>query len=203
MALDAVLSTTRQGADLENIEFAQLEARLQDLHDDRASLDTLPGRCKLESEFSKAGLLDLVSDLRHRHVTGDALDGELQLAWWTTVFEDIVNSSAIISHQDGSAMQDASDRFVQVDTEHVRSIGPMVQQEAMRHLCELLFSHTQEANQLHTMLASNRSGITFNKLLRNYAEILLAAKPILVAMPSTLTMMTPLGPIVDLSLIHI
>ena len=197
VALDAVLSTTRQGADLENIEFAQLEARLQDLHDDRASLDTLPGRCKLESEFSKAGLLDLVSDLRHRHVTGDALDGELQLAWWTTVFEDIVNSSAIISHQDGSAMQDASDRFVQVDTEHVRSIGPMVQQEAMRHLCELLFSHTQEANQLHTMLASNRSGITFNKLLRNYAEILLAAKPILVAMPSTLTMMTPLGPIAD------
>ncbi|RFD75352.1 helicase [Gardnerella vaginalis] len=197
VALDAVLSTTRQGADLENIEFAQLEARLQDLHDDRASLDTLPGRCKLESEFSKAGLLDLVSDLRHRHITGDALDGELQLAWWTTVFEDIVNSSAIISHQDGSAMQDASDRFVQVDTEHVRSIGPMVQQEAMRHLCELLFSHTQEANQLHTMLASNRSGITFNKLLRNYAEILLAAKPILVAMPSTLTMMTPLAPIAD------
>lgn len=197
VALDAVLSTTRQGADLENIEFAQLESRLQDLHDDRASLDTLPGRCKLESEFSKAGLLDLVSDLRHRHVTGDALDGELQLAWWTTVFEDIVNSSAIISHQDGSAMQDASDRFVQVDTEHVRSIGPMVQQEAMRHLCELLFSHTQEANQLHTMLASNRSGITFNKLLRNYAEILLAAKPILVAMPSTLTMMTPLSTIAD------
>lgn len=197
VALDAVLATTLKGADLENIEFAQLEARLQDLHDDRASLDTLPGRCNLEREFSKAGLSDLVSDLRRRNVTGNAIDGELQLAWWTTVFEDIVNSSAIISHQDGSAMQDASDRFVQVDTEHVRSIGPMVQQEAMRHLCDLLFSHTQEANQLHTMLAGNRSGITFNKLLRNYAELVLAAKPILVAMPSTLTMMTPLRPIAD------
>lgn len=197
VALDAVLATTLKGADLENIEFAQLEARLQDLHDDRASLDTLPGRCNLEREFSKAGLSDLVSDLRRRNVTGNAIDGELQLAWWTTVFEDIVNSSAIISHQDGSAMQDVSDRFVQVDTEHVRSIGPMVQQEAMRHLCDLLFSHTQEANQLHTMLAGNRSGITFNKLLRNYAELVLAAKPILVAMPSTLTMMTPLRPIAD------
>ena len=197
VALDAVLATTRQGADLENIEFTQLEARLQALHDDRASLDTLPGRSKLEREFNNAGLTDLVNDLRHRHITGDALDGELQLAWWTTVFEDIVNASAIISHQDGSAMQDASDRFVQVDTEHVRSIGPMVQQEAMKHLCELLFSHTQEANQLHTMLASNHSGITFNKLLRNYAEIVLAAKPILLAMPSTLTMMTPLSPIAD------
>ncbi|MDK7915793.1 hypothetical protein QP631_12315, partial [Staphylococcus lugdunensis] len=66
--------------------------------------------------------------MRRRNVTGSALDGELHLAWWTTVFEDIVNSSAIISNQDGSAMQDASDRFVQVDTEHVRSVGPMVQQ---------------------------------------------------------------------------
>ena len=94
-------------------------------------------------------------------------------------------------------MQDASDRFVQVDTEHVRSIGPMVAQEAMKHLCDLLFSRTQEANQLHTMLASNRSGITFTKLLRNYADLLLAAKPILVAMPSTLTMMTPMKPIAD------
>lgn len=197
VALDAVLATTRQGADLENIEFAQLEARLQALHDDRVSLDTLPGRCNLEREFSKAGLIDLVNDLRRRNVTGEALDGELQLAWWTTVFEDIVNSSEIISHQDGSAMQDASDRFVQVDTEHVRSIGPMVQQETMRHLCDLLFSRTQEANQLHTMLASNRSEITFAKILRDYSEIVLAAKPILVAMPSTLTMMTPLNPIAD------
>lgn len=197
IALDTALATTRQGADLENIEFAQLESRLQALHDDRASLDTLPGRSKLEREFSNAGLADLVNDLRHRHITGEALDGELQLSWWTTVFEDIVNSSAIISHQDGSAMQDASDRFVQVDTEHVRSIGPMVQQEAMKHLCDLLFSRTQEANQLHTMLASNRSGITLAKLLRNYPEIVLAAKPIMVAMPSTLTMMTPLNPIAD------
>lgn len=197
IALDAVLATTRLGADLENIEFTQLEARLKALHDDRASLDTLPGRCKLEREFSKAGLTDLVTDLRHRHITGSKIDGELHLAWWTTVFEDIVNASAIISHQDGSAMQDASDRFVQVDTEHVRSIGPMVAQEAMKHLCDLLFSRTQEANQLHTMLASNRSGITFTKLLRNYADLLLAAKPILVAMPSTLTMMTPMKPIAD------
>lgn len=197
IALDAVLATTRLGADLENIEFTQLEARLKALHDDRASLDTLPGRCKLEREFSKAGLTDLVTDLRHRHITGSKIDGELHLAWWTTVFEDIVNASAIISHQDGSAMQDASDRFVQVDTEHVRSIGPMVAQEAMKHLCDLLFSRTQEANQLHTMLASNRSGITFTKLLHNYADLLLAAKPILVAMPSTLTMMTPMKPIAD------
>lgn len=198
VALDAVLSTTRLGADLENVEFTKLDERLQALHDDRASLDTLPGRCVIERDLRGVGLEDLVCDLRRRNVTGSALDGELHLAWWTTVFEDIVNSSAIISNQDGSAMQDASDRFVQVDTEHVRSVGPMVQQETLKRLCELLFSRSQEANQLHTTLASNSSGVTFNKLMNSHADLLLAAKPIIVAMPSTLTMMTEFKPIVDI-----
>ncbi|MFU0532012.1 helicase [Gardnerella vaginalis] len=198
VALDAVLSTTRLGADLENVEFTKLDERLQALHDNRASLDTLPGRCVIERDLRGVGLEDLVCDLRRRNVTGSALDGELHLAWWTTVFEDIVNSSAIISNQDGSAMQDASDRFVQVDTEHVRSVGPMVQQETLKRLCELLFSRSQEANQLHTTLASNSSGVTFNKLMNSHADLLLAAKPIMVAMPSTLTMMTEFKPIVDI-----
>ena len=198
VALDAVLSTTRLGADLENVEFTKLDERLQALHDDRASLDTLPGRCVIERDLRGVGLEDLVCDLRRRNVTGSALDGELHLAWWTTVFEDIVNSSAIISNQDGSAMQDASDRFVQVDTEHVRSVGPMVQQETLKRLCELLFARSQEANQLHTTLASNSSGVTFTKLMNSHADLLLAAKPIIVAMPSTLTMMTEFKPIVDI-----
>lgn len=198
VAFDAVLSTTRLGADLENVEFTKLDERLQALHDDRASLDTLPGRCVIERDLRGVGLEDLVCDLRRRNVTGSALDGELHLAWWTTVFEDIVNSSAIISNQDGSAMQDASDRFVQVDTEHVRSVGPMVQQETLKRLCELLFSRSQEANQLHTTLASNSSGVTFTKLMNSHADLLLAAKPIMVAMPSTLTMMTEFKPIVDI-----
>lgn len=198
VALDAVLSTTRLGADLENVEFTKLDELLQALHDNRASLDTLPGRCVIERDLRGVGLEDLVCDLRRRNVTGSALDGELHLAWWTTVFEDIVNSSAIISNQDGSAMQDASDRFVQVDTEHVRSVGPMVQQETLKRLCELLFSRSQEANQLHTTLASNSSGVTFTKLMNSHADLLLAAKPIMVAMPSTLTMMTEFKPIVDI-----
>lgn len=198
VALDAVLSTTRLGADLENVEFTKLDERLQALHDDRVSLDTLPGRCVIERDLRGVGLEDLVCDLRRRNVTGSALDGELHLAWWTTVFEDIVNSSAIISNQDGSAMQDASDRFVQVDTEHVRSVGPMVQQETLKRLCELLFARSQEANQLHTTLASNSSGVTFTKLMNSHADLLLAAKPIMVAMPSTLTMMTEFKPIVDI-----
>ena len=104
-ALDTVLSTTPAGGNLETADFEKVEARLKALLDDRKALDTLPERCLLEQEFASAGLNELVADLNARRVSVEQVRGEVQLAWWTTVFEDIVRSSAIISNQDGAALQ--------------------------------------------------------------------------------------------------
>ena len=188
-ALDTVLATTPLGADLESLDFTRLEERLRALYDDRIALDTLPERCRLERDCSAAGLDDLIADLANRRVDVAAVGAELQLAWWTTVFEDIVRSSAIISNQDGSALEAASERFEQVDVEHVRSIGPMVAQEATRRLCDLLFARTQEANQLHTALAG-ATRIPVDRLRHDHPEILAAVKPVLVATPATLSALT-------------
>ena len=116
-ALNAVLATTPQGGNLETVDFNQVEERLKALYDDKQSLDILPERARLEREFHSVGLDELVEDLNNRGVANDAVAGELQLAWWTTAFEDIVKSSAIISNQDGSALQGAAERFAQVDVE--------------------------------------------------------------------------------------
>ena len=199
-ALDAVLATTPQGADLESLDFNQLEDRLHKLYDDRIALDTLPERCRLENEFSAAGLNELVTDLNNRRVDTDAVGGELQLSWWTTVFEDIVRSSPMISNQDGSALEAASDRFEQVDVEHVRSIGPMVAQEATRRLCDMLFSRTQEANQLHTALAG-RGTMSLDRLRHDHADILDAAKPVMMATPATLCALTAPDTLADVVII--
>lgn len=165
-ALNVALATTPQGGNLDTVDLNQVEERLKALYDDKQALDTLPERARLEREFHSAGLDELVADLSNRGVPNDAVAGELQLAWWTTAFEDIVKSSAIISNQDGSAMQSAADRFTQVDVEHVRSIGPMVAQESVRRLCDMLFSRTQEANLLHTTLAGSRN-VPLNRLRRS------------------------------------
>lgn len=93
-------------------------------------------------------------------------------------------------------MQSAADRFTQVDVEHVRSIGPMVAQESVRRLCDMLFSRTQEANLLHTTLAGSRN-VPLNRLRREHPQILAAAKPILVATPATLAAITDPAPLAD------
>ena len=123
-ALNVALATTPQGGNLDTVDLNQVEERLKALYDDKQALDTLPERARLEREFHSAGLDELVADLSNRGVPNDAVAGELQLAWWTTAFEDIVKSSAIISNQDGSAMQSAADRFTQVDVETRASSDP-------------------------------------------------------------------------------
>ncbi|MDF7663414.1 helicase [Bifidobacterium sp. ESL0763] len=199
-ALDAVLSTTVEGGNLQAVPIERLEKRLKDLYADRLALDTLPGRARLEREFRGAGLSELIDDLRARHVDTQGVEGELQLSWWTTVFEDIVRSSAIISNQDGSALQSAANRFAQVDAEHVDSIGPMIGQESMRRLCDLLFSHTQEANQLHTLLASH-SRVPLQRVRRDHGQILAAAKPVIVATPSALVVLSDPQPLADVVIV--
>ena len=199
-SLDAVLATTPKGGNLESLDFNTLEERLKALYNDHMALDTLPGRCRLEQDFRSVGLDELVDDLRARHVPVEAVEGELQLSWWTTVFEDIVKESAIISNQDGSALQTAADRFAQVDTEHVRSIGPMIHQESIRKLCDLLFSKTQEANQLHTVLAGGQN-TPFNRVLHDHPQIMALAKPVLMGTPSTLAALTDPAPLADVVII--
>ncbi len=199
-ALGTVLATTPDGGDLQSTDFNAVEERLKALLDDRKALDTLPERATLERELDAAGLSELVEDLHNRHVAVDAVCDELRLAWWTTVFDDIVHSSAIISNQDGSALQSASDRFVQVDTEHVRSVGPMIMQESMHRLCDLLFARTQEANMLHTVLAGS-NGISLSRIHHDHPEILAAAKPVIMSTPATLASVTKPTPIADVVIV--
>lgn len=97
-------------------------------------------------------------------------------------------------------MQGAAERFAQVDVEHVRSVGPMVAQESMRRLCDMLFSRTQEANLLHTTLAGARN-VSLNCLHKEHPQILAAAKPILVATPATLAAITDPAPLADVVII--
>ncbi|BDR52398.1 helicase [Bombiscardovia nodaiensis] len=199
-ALDTILATTPAGGDLETTSFETVEERLRSLFDDHTALDTLPQRCSLEREFKAAGLQELVNDLRNRQVPQEAVRGELSLAWWTTVFDDIMHSSRIISNQDGSALSAAAERFNQVDQQHVVSVGPMVGQESQRRLSEILFGHKQEANQLHAALAGSRH-TPLNQLIDEHPMLMAAAKPIMVATPATLAARTRPEQIADVAII--
>lgn len=199
-ALDVVLSSTPEGANLTSAQFVALEARLQRLFDDHTSLETLPERTGLEHEFERVGLAELVEDLHARAVPAESAPDELQLAWWTTVFETIVHSSDMISNQDGSMLTDATERFTQLDVEHLNSVGPLINQELTKRLSETLYSRSQDANQLHAVLSSS-SAASVAGLKQDYPVLLSAAKPIFVATPANLAASFPAQMLADVVIV--
>lgn len=181
-SLSHILEKTEIGGNLESMSFTDLDKNLRALYNDRQALETLPERAKLEVQFEHAGLADLVADLRSRRVSAQAAPDELILSWWTTVFENIVQSSLILSDQDGSALSAATDRFTQVDTEHVRSIGAYVNDILMKRLSEAVYAHSTDANAIHAALTLQPT-MSFAAISAMYPQIVQLAKPIIVGMP--------------------
>ena len=103
-ALSTILANTPEGGKLESVEFQKLEDRLKAMYEDHRALDSLPERSCLEREIQSAGLNELVEDLNRRKVAVEAVADELQLSWWTTLFEATVHSSPLLSEQDGTAL---------------------------------------------------------------------------------------------------
>ncbi|MBQ9681125.1 MAG: helicase [Aeriscardovia sp.] len=184
-ALDSVLATTPEGPGLSGASFDTLESRLHRLRDDHQVLKNLPARSQLEREFKKVGLTELVKDLSARHVKPEAAPDELRLAWWTTVFDLIVHSSRMIANQDGDLLASTTERFVELDLRHIASIGPLLAKELSKRLAETLYSHSQEANQLHAQLSGDIVP-SLATVLRDFPNLVHAAKPILVGAPANL-----------------
>ncbi|WP_257640432.1 helicase [Alloscardovia macacae] len=191
-SLSHVLERTPLGGELSSMEFEKLEKGLRALYNDRKALEDLPERASLEVEFSNAGLDELIADLRARRVAPEAAPDELTLAWWTTVFESIVKSSPIISNQDGSVLSTATERFIHIDTEHVRSIGPLVSEELMKRLSEIVYAHSQDANAAHSTLTL-QPALRYSTAASMYPSIVKAAKPIIVGMPVAVASETQAG----------
>ncbi|WP_418969663.1 helicase [Alloscardovia omnicolens] len=191
-ALSHVLDRTPMGGDLDNTQFEELEKNLRSLYNDRKALEDLPERACLEVEFSNAGLDEFIADLRSRKVDPQSAPDELTLAWWTTVFESIVQASPIIANQDGSVLSSATERFMQVDTEHVRSIGALVQESLMKRLSEIVYAHSQDANAAHAALTL-QPAMRYSTIVNMYPQIVSAAKPIVVGMPVAVASETSTG----------
>ncbi|MFD0704316.1 helicase [Alloscardovia venturai] len=181
-ALSNVLDTTPMGGNLSGMDFETLEKNLRALYNDRNALETLPERTSIEVELSAAGLDALIDDLRRRRVKPSVAPDELHLAWWTTVFESIVQASPIISNQDGSVLSAATERFTQVDTEHARSIGAYVHETLMKRLSQTVYAHSNDANAIHAALTVQPT-MRYATIASMYPQITRAAKPIIVGMP--------------------
>ncbi len=133
-ALEPVLAPTPAGGRLAEIPLLALEARVTALAADAPDLTTLPERTRLVERLSEIGLGDLLRDLAEREVQADLLGPELELAWWSSVLEEILRVDPALAGHDGETLGALADQFRELDVTQVETLSAPVQRAVARRV---------------------------------------------------------------------
>ncbi|WP_232014258.1 hypothetical protein [Cellulomonas fimi] len=196
-ALDEVLAGTPAGSGLADLPFAALQERLTRLRADTSALETLPDRTGLLHRLRGAGLGELLDDLATRRVDPALAPAELDLAWWSTVIEQILTQDPTLAGYDGAALGDLSAQYAALDRAHVASLSGPVRAAVARHTQEALRRHREQAESLFAELVEERL-TSLRDTVARHPDVARRLRPVVAASPMLVPQVLPPSRSVDL-----
>lgn len=196
-ALDEVLASTPEGAGLAGLPVADLVDRLTRLRAGAAALETLPSRTALVRHLRGAGLGALVDDLADRRVPPTMAAAELDLAWWSTVFEQILALDPALAGYDGATLDALSARYAQLDRAHVAGLVGPVRSAAIKAMGSTMRQQREQAEGLFSELIEERV-TSLRDVMARYPDVARRLRPIIAASPMLVPQVLPTARTVDL-----
>lgn len=195
--LSPALATTPLGGDLENSDIAELEERLKRLRDDSAALVSLPERTRLIRGLKQLGLAELLKDFTHRRIDPILMDAELDLAWWASVFEQLLAADPYLAGIDGSSFEQYAARFRQLDRSHVDSLALPIKVATINQSQAVLQNFREQGEGLFGMLLEERL-TSVRAAFEEYGDVMRKLRPCIVATPTMVPHLLPAHRTVDL-----
>ncbi|PFG44273.1 hypothetical protein ATJ88_2994 [Isoptericola jiangsuensis] len=195
--LEPVLATTTHGARLLDLDLDALSERLHQLVGDPESLETLPERTALLRRAREAGVGELVDDLTTRRVPADLVPAELDLAWWSSVFEQILAEQPVLAEQDGAGLDALARRFRALDARHLESLSAPVRVSARAHLGTAMREDRDGAEAMFAELIEGRM-TSLRDLVDSYGDVARRLRPVVLATPTLVPHLLPAHRTVDL-----
>lgn len=205
--LESVLASTNAGAGLLELELMALQRRLSELADAADALHGLPEREAALTRLRQVGLGDLVSDLQAREVAAEQVAAELELAWWGSVFEQMVESDQALGAYDGRGLADLVARFIQLDRVHAAGLATQTKQklhsQAQAAVAATAISdEATSANEStpESLFSALRTGefYTVRDLVNQFGQLLHRLCPVMVATPALVPALLPATQCIDL-----
>src|SRR5699024_5572387 len=109
--LNDVLSPTLAGQDLADVPLPDLAVRLERLGADDDSVRQMPERAAALSVLNSLGLGELVTDLTTRRVPTELVGAEFELAWWSSVLEEMLTADPALSGIDANGLEEMTARL--------------------------------------------------------------------------------------------
>ncbi|WP_448059240.1 hypothetical protein [Cellulomonas hominis] len=196
-AVGAVLVGTSAGGDLLHRPWAETVERLTRLLADRAALDTLPERTRLVRSLTSTGLGDLLADLADRRVGPGLVGAELDLAWWSTVFEQVLAADPALAGYDGTTLGQIAAEYATLDRAHVDGLSVPLRGAVIGHVRTALAAHPEQAEGLFAELVEERL-TSLRETFGRYPDIARRLRPVLAASPMLVPQVLPPTRTVDL-----
>ena len=118
-SLDLPLGTTLASEQLVNLPIPQLGAKLGMLAAESDVLHNLQERAEIRQMLRSLQLDALLADLSSRHVPADAVGAELELAWWQSALEALLEQDTALLRANTSVLDRLEADFRLVDEAHV------------------------------------------------------------------------------------
>lgn len=113
------------------LSISELLETFEAMANDRFVLDTLPERDRLMHILRGKGLEELLADLEERHVPGPQVGAELDLAWWQSAFEIMLDRPEV-NLVSGKSLAQWESTFRRSDAAHIASGPSRVRYSAAR-----------------------------------------------------------------------
>ena len=152
-------------------------------------LKTLEERAQVTETLKQLHLSELVDDFAARHVTGDRVANELELAWWRAALEHILTGNDDLLGQDTNILERLESDFRLVDEAHAASNAKRLAWQLSERWSVGLMDWPEEASWLKGALKSGR--MTPADLHDRAPHLSRALAPVWLASPYDMAKMPP------------
>ena len=170
-ALDTVLGTASDRDRLKNLTLGGLAERISDLARESEVLQNIQERTTIVERMRQAHLEPLLDDLSARHVPAEDVAAELELAWWQSALERMLQTNEALLSANTSVIDRLEADFRLVDDAHCGANGTLLAASLADAWRVAVLDHKQEALAMREAL---RSRYVTAGLLAQHAPTLLA-----------------------------
>src|SRR5699024_220970 len=151
-------------------------AKFVRLAGDEETLQTIPERVQALANLSEWGLEELVEDLTARRVATAIVGAEFDLAWWSSVLEEMLTEDPAMVALDPGVLEEGLEKLRTRDAAHIESLlAPMLAAHGSR-IREAIAAHRPEAQEFHRAV-KQRGDADLPHVVDEYPNIVWRPRP--------------------------
>ena len=195
--LDAIAPVfAAEEPDLVATHLQRLTSLIERWASDTSAAREVPARLALRSRLAKRGLDELAQDLADRGVDEDAIDTELDLAWWASLLRAMLSARPALGGMDPAGLEKLAREGRELDEAQVASLVPQAITGVRRIRTNALAARADQYEELRDLLGGE--AIPSDLELLTSFPLVRHLLPVLMTVPSMVPVLAPPGRTVDL-----